>query len=216
MVYKNDDYFEYYSRTCKKTHNGKRVWKKHYSRLLNKYYSAISQIIIYEMFSYYLGHGIGNILITKSDFLDKYYSKDEVKNPPVDWPSTYKYWAKLYGETDREKLKKIPNKIPVYYDNEYAYRWFWDKKTSTFNHLEKYMFIASRKQKSLLGKAINKLGYLDYPFEDEVGAPIRVERAKYRKRKELRYKKNINRIKMKRYIRNLIHKNHGNTTRNEG
>jgi hypothetical protein len=169
MEYNQHDYFEYYKAHAKKKHKGKRIWKRHYSVIISKYYDAISKVIIYDMYSLYLSHRTGTLEIVKYKADSTYYDKDgniRKNRLPVDWIETKRIWKEDYGDISNEDLKKIKNKPLALHFNEHSdgwqYKWDWDRRSSTIRNQIYYYFQAVRANKRRLAKARKNLPHLDY------------------------------------------------------
>jgi hypothetical protein len=164
-------FYDYYSTTAKKFHNGKRIFKSQYRKLLADYYSAASKIIIYDSFSLYLSHKMGSILIYKYKSDLTYNNKDgSIKKYrlPIDWVKTKEIWKEDYGDIPMSEMKLIKDKPLVYLFNDhsdgYQYKWHWDKRSCVARNQSMYYFKPVRSNKRKLAKAIKTLSYIDYPL----------------------------------------------------
>jgi len=166
-----EDFYEYYTKHSVKRFKNKRIWRRQYRKLIAEYYTAISKIIIYDSFRFYLSHRMGTINIFKYDPINGYLDSDgniRKNRLPVDWSKTLKLWWELYGKRDKTEYKEIKDKPLVFYNNDHSddflFKWHWDKRSCLAKHQSKYYFQAVRQNKRRLGKAIKSLNYIDYPL----------------------------------------------------
>lgn len=173
MEFDSNDYYEYYKKHSKHSYKGKKIWKRHFKSILNHYYAAISKVIIYDMYSFYLSNRCGTMSIIKYKSDSTYYDADgniKKNNLPVDWPETYKIWEEDYGKLPNSEYKKIKDKPLALLFNEHSdgwqVKWNWDRKSCMVKNQSGYYFKAMRDNKRRLAKAYKSMRHLDYEVND--------------------------------------------------
>lgn len=168
-IYNHNEFYKYYKANSKKSHNGKKIWKRNFLSLLSDYYNAISKVIVYDMYSLYLSHRAGTIEIHKYRTDTTYYAKDgkiRKNRLPVDWPATLALWKEDYGDMPKSEYKQFKDKPLVLLFNDHSdgwqYKWAWDRRSSVMKHQSKYLFSAVRANKRRLAKAVKNFSHLDY------------------------------------------------------
>lgn len=152
------DAYKFYK---KKYNSEKTVSNSEFSIICKDFNKRISNLIIYENFSFLLPFRLGRIRIRKykpKTYLQKDGTLDKTRLRP-DWNATNRLWAQ---NPEAKKEKKL-----VYHLNEhtngYQHRWFWEKLTSNVPNNSAYSFIPSRSNKRTLAKVLkNEELEIDY------------------------------------------------------
>ena len=143
------DAFKFY----KLKHNSEsNVNSTEFSTICKEFNDKISDLIVYENFSFLLPFRLGRIRIRKYKpkmYLQKDGSLDKSRLRP-DWNATKKLWESNLKAKKEKKLIFHLND----HTNGYQHRWFWEKLTSNVKNNSAYSFLPSRNNKRTLATVL--------------------------------------------------------------
>lgn len=143
------DAYKFYKKKHKSEDN---VSSSEFSAFCKEFNNRISDLIIYENFSFLIPFRLGRIRIRKYKpkvHIKEDGSMDKSRLRP-DWNATKKLWK---NNEEAKKEKKLIYHLNDHTDG-YQHRWFWEKLTSNVKNNSAYSFIPSRNNKRTLAKAL--------------------------------------------------------------
>lgn len=108
---------------------------KIYKEIINKYFKAIMQDILYKPYKLKIPHRLGGIRIIK-----RKVNINKLTRFGINWPETVKHNKIIYHLNSHSK--------------NYIYRFKWEKENSITPNLYFYKFVPSRQNKRELAKII--------------------------------------------------------------
>jgi len=123
-----------------------------FSSICKDFNKRVSNLIIYENFSFLLPFRMGRIRIRKykpKTYIQEDGSLDKSRLRP-DWKATKKLWEQNPKAKEDKKLVFHLND----HTNGYQHRWFWEKLTSNVKNNSAYSFLPSRNNKRTLATVL--------------------------------------------------------------
>jgi hypothetical protein len=139
------DAFKFYK---KKHAADENINSSEFSTICKDFNKRVSNLVIYENFSFLLPFRLGRIRIRKykpKTYIQKDGTLDKSRLRP-DWYATKKLWAKDPKAKEEKKLVFHLNN----HTDGFQHRWFWEKLTSNVKNNSAYSFIPSRNNKRTL------------------------------------------------------------------
>lgn len=136
----------------KKYNSENTINSSEFSAICKNFNKKVSNLIMYENFSFLLPFRLGRIRIRKykpKTYIQKDGTLDKSRLRP-DWQATNKLW---FNNPQAKKEKKLVFHLNNHTDG-FQHRWFWEKLTSNVKNNSAYSFIPSRNNKRTLASVL--------------------------------------------------------------